>query len=145
MYYQLFDIETVILRYFNVYGPREPMKGQYAPVIGIFKRQKESGEPLTIVGDGEQRRDFTHVSDVVNANILAATTKLASKFLGTVFNIGTGKNYSINEIAKMYNHKYINIPPRIGESKETLADNQKAKNILFWNPEKTVEDWIKNV
>jgi UDP-glucose 4-epimerase len=144
MYYDLFGLETVIFRYFNIYGPKEPAKGQYAPVIGIFKRQKESGEPLTIVGNGEQRRDFTHVDDVVDANILAATASIDKKLLGTVFNIGSGVNHSINEIAKMYNHESINIPPRIGESKETLADNQKAKSILSWSPKKTVEDWIKN-
>jgi UDP-glucose 4-epimerase len=145
MYTNLFNVETVIFRYFNVYGPHEPMRGQYAPVIGIFRRQAAANEPLTIVGDGEQRRDFTHVDDVVNANILAATANIDKSLLGTVFNIGSGKNYSVNEIAKMYNHKSINIPPRIGESRKTLADNQKAKNILLWNPEKTVEDWIKNV
>lgn len=144
MYTNLFSLETIILRYFNVYGPREPMRGQYAPVIGIFKRQKDANEPLTIVGDGEQRRDFTHVDDVVNANILAATFDVDKNILGTVFNIGTGTNYSINEIAKMHNHEFINIPPRVGESRETLANNQKAKNILSWSPEKTVEDWIKN-
>jgi UDP-glucose 4-epimerase len=145
MYTNLFNVETVIFRYFNVYGPHEPMRGQYAPVIGIFRRQAAANEPLTIVGDGEQRRDFTHVDDVVNANILAATANIDKSLLGTVFNIGSGKNYSVNEIAKMYNHESINIPPRIGESRKTLADNQKAKNILLWNPEKTVEDWIKNV
>jgi UDP-glucose 4-epimerase len=143
MYYELFDLETVILRYFNVYGPREPMKGQYAPVIGIFKRQKETGKPLTIVGDGEQRRDFTHVFDVVNANILAATTKLASKFLGTVFNIGTGINYSINEISKFYNHETINIPARVGESRVTLANNEKAVQNLSWKPKQNLNEYFK--
>jgi UDP-glucose 4-epimerase len=143
MYYKLFDLETVILRYFNVYGPREPMKGQYAPVIGIFKRQKEAGEPLTIVGDGEQRRDFTHVFDVANANILAATTKLASEFLGTVFNIGTGINYSVNEISKFYNHETINIPTRVGESRVTLANNKKAVQNLNWKPKQNLNEYFK--
>jgi UDP-glucose 4-epimerase len=142
MYYQLFDIETVILRYFNVYGPREPMKGQYAPVIGIFKRQKESGEPLTIVGDGEQRRDFTHVFDVAKANILAATAKLSSNLLGTVFNVGTGKNYSINEISKFYNHETVNIPDRPGESRITLANNNKALQHLDWEPTQKLEEYF---
>lgn len=145
MYTNLFGVETVIFRYFNVYGPREPMRGQYAPVIGIFRRQVNASELLTIVGDGEQRRDFTHVDDVVSANILAATASIDKSLLGTVFNIGSGKNYSINEIAKMYNHESVNIPPRIGESRETLADNQKARNILSWNPQKTIDDWIKGV
>jgi UDP-glucose 4-epimerase len=143
MYYQLFDLETVILRYFNVYGPREPMKGQYAPVIGIFRRQKEAGEPLTIIGDGEQRRDFTHVFDVVNANILAATTKLSSEVLGTVFNVGTGTNYSINEISKFYDYDSVNMPPRPGESKETLADNSKAGKFLNWEPKEKLNEYFK--
>lgn len=142
MYTKLFNLETVILRYFNVYGNREPMKGQYAPVIGIFKRQKESGKPLTIVGDGEQRRDFTNVLDVVQANLLAATTDLSSKFLGTVFNIGTGKNYSINEIAEMYEHQSINISPRPGEARETLANNFKAVNILGWKPTIDLHEYL---
>jgi UDP-glucose 4-epimerase len=144
MYNDLFNLETVILRYFNVYGPRNPSKGQYAPVISIFKRQKDSDEPLTIVGDGEQRRDFTHVNDVINANILAATKDIDKEFLGTVFNIGTGKNYSINQIAKMFNHKSINMPNRLGESRITLADNSKAKNILSWTPNIDIESWIVN-
>jgi UDP-glucose 4-epimerase len=143
MYYELFNLETIILRYFNVYGPREPMKGQYAPVIGIFKRQKNSKEPLTIVGNGEQRRDFTHVFDVVNANILAATTKLSSEVLGTVFNIGTGTNYSINEISKFYDHDSVNVSPRPGESKETLANNSKAVKFLSWQPKEKLNEYFK--
>ena len=143
MYTKLFGLETVILRYFNVYGNREPMRGQYAPVIGIFRRQKTANEPLTIVGDGEQRRDFTNVRDVVQANILAAMKKIPSKFLGTVFNVGTGNNYSINEIAKLYGHESINMPPRTGESRETLANNFKATNILGWKPTVSLEDYLK--
>ena len=143
MYTDLYGLETVILRYFNVYGNHEPMKGQYAPVIGIFKRQKNNGEPLTIVGDGEQRRDFTNVKDVVEANILAATAKIPNDLLGTVFNVGTGINYSVNEIVKMYSHESINIPPRPGEARETLADNSKAKSILGWKPTVFLEDYLK--
>lgn len=144
MYTDLFNLDTIILRYFNVYGPREPMRGQYAPVIGIFRRQKENNEALTVVGDGDQRRDFTHIYDVVNANILAATEDVDKKFFGTVFNIGTGKNYSVNEIAQMYNHNVTNIPPRVGESKETLANNEKAKKLLGWSPQQSLEEWIKS-
>lgn len=143
MYSDLFGLETVILRYFNVFGPREPISGQYAPVIGIFKRQKDNNEPLTIVGDGEQRRDFTHVYDVVNANFLAATAKLDTMFFGTVFNIGTGINYSINELASMYNHSTVNIPPRKGESRYTMANNFKAKRFLNWDPKFNIKDYIK--
>lgn len=142
MYNDLFELETVILRYFNVYGPRNPSSGQYAPVISIFNRQKNNNEPLTIVGDGEQRRDFTHVYDVVNANILAATKDIDKKFLGTIFNVGTGKNYSINEIAAMFDHDTKNIPARLGESRITLANIDKTKTILEWNPKFNIEEYI---
>jgi UDP-glucose 4-epimerase len=144
MYTNLFGLKTVIFRYFNVYGERQPLKGQYAPVIGIFLRQKNDGESLTIVGDGEQRRDFIHVSDVVNANILAATTEIDGKFYGTVFNVGSGKNYSVNEIASMISDKTVNISPRIGESRVSLANNSKLKTILGWESKVDVFEWIKN-
>ena len=106
MYYNLYGFETVCLRYFNVFGQRSPTRGQYAPVIGIFRRQKEAGESLTIVGDGSQKRDFIHVEDVARANYLASVMPLKNmaKFVGhdytgEVFNVGSGKNYSIQEIA----------------------------------------------
>lgn len=142
MYYNLFGLETVVLRYFNVYGLNEPTKGQYAPVIGLFKRQKASGKPLTIVGDGEQRRDFTHVSDVVSANILASQADMPSNAIGTVFNIGTGINYSVNEIVKMFDHHSVNIPTRPGEARLTLANNIKSKSILGWEPKTKLKDQI---
>ena len=82
MYNDLFGLKTIFFRYFNVYGERQPLIGQYAPVVGLFLEQKKKGEPLTIVGDGEQRRDFTHVSDVVQANILAATKDIDGEFYG---------------------------------------------------------------
>tara|TARA_B100002019_G_C21119745_1_gene522721 strand:+ start:152 stop:865 length:714 start_codon:yes stop_codon:yes gene_type:complete len=85
MYYDLYGLETVVLRYFNVFGERSPTRGQYAPVIGIFQRQRDAGEPLTIVGDGSQRRDFIYVGDVAKANYLAATSNLEGYF-GQVFN-----------------------------------------------------------
>lgn len=143
MYSDLFGLETVILRYFNVYGQREPARGPYAPIIGIFKRQKDNDEMLTVVGDGEQRRDFTHVDDVVQANILAFKSKIPKEFFGTVFNIGTGVNYSINEIVQMINHKYIHIDARIGESRMTLADNNKSKSILGWQPTVNLKEYIE--
>jgi UDP-glucose 4-epimerase len=142
MYTDLFGLPTVIFRYFNVYGERQPIRGQYAPVIGIFLRQKNNGHPLTIVGDGNQKRDFVHVSDVVNANIVAATADIDDKFYGTVFNVGSGKNYSVNEIAKMISNDRVNISPRIGELMISLADNNKIKNILGWQPKVNVIEWI---
>jgi UDP-glucose 4-epimerase len=154
MYSSLYNLETIIFRYFNVYGERQPLKGQYAPVIGIFQRQKKNNEPLTIVGDGEQRRDFTHVSDVVNANILAATKKFEEwqtentkqylyKF-GQIYNVGTGTNYSVNEIAKLIGGNTINIPARLGEARITLANIDKIKKHLNWKPSIDLPTWIKS-
>jgi UDP-glucose 4-epimerase len=142
MYTSLYGLQTICFRYFNVYGERQPLRGQYAPVIGIFLRQRAAGEPLTIVGDGEQRRDFTHVSDVVNANILAAITEVDSCMFGQVFNVGTGKNYSVNEIAAMISDNTVNIPPRLGESRITLANNTKLKTTFNWESKINLEEWI---
>ena len=142
MYTELFDLETVILRYFNAYGNRQPVRGQYAPVMGIFGRQKSEGDLLTIVGDGNQRRDFVNVIDIVNANILAAESNLSEDSLGSVFNIGSGISYSVNEVADMYNHPTINIPARLGEMKETLANTEKAKSLLGWNATIDLREWL---
>ena len=142
MYTDLFGLPTVIFRYFNVYGERQPLKGQYAPVIGIFLRQRDAGESLTIVGDGEQRRDFTHVSDVVSANILAATKDVNDENYGQLYNVGNGVNYSINEIADVISDNQKNISPRIGESRVTLANNNKLKRIFGWEPKINLMEWI---
>ena len=141
MYTNLFGLNTVFFRYFNVYGERQPLKGQYAPVIGIFLRQRAANESLTIVGDGEQRRDFTHVSDVVEANYLMATKDLPSEVFGQVHNVGTGTNHSVNEIADMISKNQVHIPPRKGESRVTLADNNRLRN-LGWEPKVTIDTWI---
>lgn len=145
MYSELYGLETVVLRYFNVYGPREPKKGQYSPVIGIFQRQRSAGQELTVVGDGTQRRDFTHVYDVVRANMLASEAKLEASDFGTVFNIGSGTNISVNEIADMMYDKKVFLPTRPGEMKETLADNSRAKEKLGWRPTFKVEDYIMSL
>ncbi len=142
IYSELFNLETVILRYFNVYGPRQPVSGPYSPVLSIFDRQKKNNEPLTIIGDGDQRRDFVHVTDVVNANILAATKSIPEYLFGSIFNIGSGMNYSVNEIAAVYNNKTINLPARLGEMRETLANNEKAQKILGWKPQKDLISYI---
>ena len=142
MYTRLFGLQTVILRYFNVYGERSPTKGQYAPVIGLFFKQKAAGESLTIVGDGLQRRDFTHVADVVEANLCAASTQNSSA-LGEVFNVGTATNHSILEIAKMISDNISYLPPRPGEARETLANIEKIKTLLGWAPKIKLESWLK--
>ena len=138
MYYSLHGLRTITLRYFNVYGVRQPLKGQYAPVIGLFEEQKKRGEPLTIVGDGEQRRDFTHVSDVVNANLCAMMTNWTG-----VMNIGTGKNHSVNEIAAMISDNTVNIPARDGEARETLANCDRAK-LMTWAANYNLEDYFND-
>ena len=143
MYTDLYDLKTITFRYFNVYGDRAPQRGQYAPVIGIFNRQRTAGEPLTIVGDGEQRRDFIHVSDVVRANILAATMDVDDKSYGKVYNVGTGKNYSVNQIADWISYNQTNIPPRKGEVRESLAYIQRIKNTFGWKPRVDLEQWVK--
>ncbi len=142
MYSDLFDLNTVSLRYFNVYGDRQPLVGQYAPVIGLFLEQWKKGEAFTIVGDGEQRRDFTHVDDVVKANIAAA--ERASDISGELINVGTGTNYSVNQIADMICNQYTKnfIPPRPAESRVTLADISKAKKLLGYMPSIQISDWI---
>jgi UDP-glucose 4-epimerase len=143
LYTKLYGLKTIILRYFNVYGERSPTTGQYAPVIGIFLRQKNAGEPLTIVGDGEQRRDFVHVRDVANANIMSALANLEEECYGQVYNIGNGENISILEIAQMISDNYIHIRPREGEARTTLACIDKAKNTFGWNPNLNLNQWIE--
>jgi len=143
MYTDLYGLNTIIFRYFNVFGERAPRKGQYAPVTGIFLRQKAAGEPLTIVGDGEQRRDYIYVKDVANANVMAAISNPDDDAYGQVYNIGSGKNYSVNEIASFISDDTINIPPRIGEARNSLANIDKIQKTFAWKPEIDVEEWIK--
>jgi len=143
MYTDLYGLNTIIFRYFNVLGERAPRKGQYAPVTGIFLRQKEAGESLTIVGDGEQRRDYIYVKDVANANIMAAISNPDEDAYGQVYNVGSGKNYSVNEIASFISDDTINIPPRIGEARNSLANIDKIQKTFAWKPEIDVEQWIK--
>jgi len=143
MYTDLYGLNTIIFRYFNVFGERAPRKGQYAPVTGIFLRLKAAGEPLTIVGDGEQRRDYIYVKDVANANVMAAISNPDDDAYGQVYNVGSGKNYSVNEIASFISDDTINIPPRIGEARNSLANIDKIKKTFAWKPEVDVEEWIK--
>jgi UDP-glucose 4-epimerase len=143
MYTELYGLNTIIFRYFNVFGERAPRKGQYAPVTGIFLRQKAAGEPLTIVGDGEQRRDYIYVKDVANANVMAAISNPDDEAYGQVYNVGSGKNYSVNEIASFISDDTINIPPRVGEARNSLANIEKIQKTFAWKPEMNVEEWIK--
>ena len=143
MYTDLYGLNTIIFRYFNVFGERAPRKGQYAPVTGIFLRQRAAGEPLTIVGDGEQRRDYIYVKDVANANVMAAISNPDDDAYGQVYNVGSGKNYSVNEIASFISDDTINIPPRIGEARNSLANIDKIQKTFACKPDVDVEQWIK--
>ena len=145
MYYNLYGLETVSLRYFNVFRHRSPTRGQYPPVIGIFKRQRDAGEPLTIVGDGSQKSDFVHVEDVARANYLASIMPLqrwGHDYTGDLFNVGSGKNYSIKQIADAISDDQIFIPKRDGEMQTTIADISKIGSVIGWQPEIDVLEWI---
>lgn len=142
LYHRMWGLETVIFRYFNVFGERQPTKGQYAPVVGLFLKQVQNGEPMSIVGDGEQRRDFTYVKDIVSANLLAAKST-NEKIFGEILNVGTGTNTSVNELADLIGGKRINIQQRPGEARETLADNSKIREMLGWKPTVFIEEWVK--
>ena len=138
---KVYGLETVCLRYFNVYGEKQNIDGAYALVIGIFLNQRFNKKPLTVRGDGSQRRDFTYVGDVVKANILASKSKDVGA--GEIINIGYGKNKSINEIASYIGGSIKYIEPVL-EPFETLADNLKAKKLLNWEPKQDVKSWIKD-
>lgn len=174
LFSNLYDLKTVSLRYFNVYGPRQLLTGAYATVVGIFFKQALAGKPLTIVGDGNIKRDFTHVYDVVRANLLAAQSNKVGR--GEVINIGTGSNHSINQVAAMVlsplmpeqrsdkyqiktagvdtgatevvlaeavkNNLVVYLPARPGESRRTLANNSKARELLNWKPTVTLEEGL---
>jgi UDP-glucose 4-epimerase len=144
LYSQLYDLPTIVLRYFNVYGPREPIKGQYAPVIGLFKRQNKNGEHMTIVTPGDQRRDFTYIDDVVDANICAMSTNIQHD----IYNVGTGKNYSMWDLAKMIHSgsavPVTFIPERPAEVFETLADISRTTKDLNWKPKHALIDKIND-
>jgi len=141
MFSQVYGIETVSLRYFNVYGERQNLGGAYATVVGIFIKQCLDKTPMTINGSGNNRRDYTYVGDVVNANLLAMTSPLVGS--GEVINIGSGKNLSTNEVAEMIGDKKVHQDAVI-EPKRTLADIKKAKDLLGWEPKVRLENWILN-
>ncbi len=139
MFFQAYKIETVSLRYFNIYGERQNLGGAYAAVIGIFIKQCLDDIPMTINGDGNQKRDFVYIGDVVRANILAAQSNKVG--YGEVINIGSGKNISINDIAQLIGDNTIYKKP-VNEPFANLADVSKAKKLLDWEPLVQLEDWI---
>lgn len=133
-----FNLPCVVLRYFNVYGPRQPETGAYALVLGIFLRRHIEGKTLEIHGDGAQRRDFVHVCDVVAANIAA----YESTVRGEIFNVGSGTSLSVQQLADMISPDQIHTEARKGDSLATLADIAKIRNALGWTPKVRFEDGL---
>ena len=135
---QVYKLPAVSLRFFNVYGTRSRTSGTYGAVFGVFLAQKLAGTAYTIVGDGEQTRDFTYVGDVVRANLLAADSAADG-----VYNVGSGQSYSINQIADFIGGEKEYLPARVGDPRHTLADNSSAAFMLKWKPTINLETWIK--
>lgn len=142
LFSQIYGLSTVSLRYFNLYGPNAPTAGDYALVIGKFLEQRKQGKPLTIVPDGTQSRDFTHVRDAVRANLLAAESLKVGK--GEVINIGGGNNKTVLEVANLIGGPTVFIEPRV-EPKHTRADIAKAKELLGWSPEISLEEGVREL
>jgi len=143
LYSNVYDIDTAICRFYNVYGPHQIEKGTYATLLGIFQKQYREGKPLTIVGTGEQRRDFTHIDDIVDGLIKCSE----QSFKGKIFELGRGVNFSINEIADMFGKDYPKkyIEQRPGEYDVTLADYSVANKILGWIPTKNISEYVDKV
>lgn len=145
LFFQTWNLPIINLRYFNVYGERMPMTGQYAPVIGCFLKQKKAGKKITVVGDGSQIRDFVYVKDVVEANIKAAFTENI-KCLGETFNVGTGTGYTILQIAKFFTNNDVTkikfLPPRAGEVRSSISCNKKVKTLLKFQTQNNLFDWL---
>ncbi len=131
MFDRIFDLPVIVLRYFNVYGPRQPQAGAYALVLGIFLRRKFENKPLEVHGSGVQRRDFVHVRDVADANIAA----FESPRRAATYNVGSGTNISVKELANMISPQQVHISRRPGDAEVTLADISRIRDELGWRPQ----------
>ncbi|WP_435156886.1 NAD-dependent epimerase/dehydratase family protein [Haladaptatus sp. DFWS20] len=146
LYEELYGLETVALRYFNIYGPRQS-SGDYSGVISIFNRQATNGEPITVDGEGKQTRDFVHVDDVVKANLLAATTD----HVGEAYNIGTGESVTINELAETIldvsgsSSEIVHTDPRPGDIQESEAEISKANEKLGYEPTISLHEGLQSI
>ena len=136
-----FGLPCIVFRYFNVYGPRQPETGAYALVLGIFLRRHAEGKTLEIHGGGEQRRDFVHVRDIVSANLAA----LKSDVHGEIFNVGSGTNISVKELADLISPEQVHTEGRKGDSLATLADISKIKAALGWSPQVSFAEGLKEL
>lgn len=144
LYHKLFGVKVQIVRPFNVYGPRQPEDPEQSTLIGAFSRQLKSGQPLEITGTGNQRRDFIHVDDLTDG-LLALLQDGVNWSEVNIFNLGTGKNYSVNEIAGMFEHPVRYLPARPGEVMDTLADIGYTQSVLAWMPKHELGDYVKNI
>ena len=140
-YASIFNMPNISFRFFNVYGPRLNTSGQYSAVFGKFLSQKINKKPLTIVGDGRQTRDFIYVEDLIDAFIKISKSKLVNK----IYNLGSGKETSINKIAKLFGGKKVFIAKRLDEPKRSLAEISKIKKDISWKPKTTIEEGIKKL
>jgi len=148
LYNKVYGLPTSICRFYNVYGEHQLEEGAYATVIGIFEKQYREGKALTVTGDGEQRRDFTHIDDIVDGIVRCGLNLLGDNPIasGQAYELGRGKNYSINEITEMFGQTEVEyIPPRKGEYPFTLADYTKANKELGWIPTLNIKDYISEV
>jgi UDP-glucose 4-epimerase len=144
LYSNVYDLPTTICRFYNVYGPHQLESGTYATVIGIFEKQHREETPLTVTGDGLQRRDFTHVDDIVDGIVKCG--EQIDKSNGKIFELGRGVNHSIIEITKMFGDVKVEyIPARLGEYDVTLADYSKARELLGWNPIRNLDEYITGI
>ena len=141
LYKKHFGVDVSICRFYNVYGPHQLTEGKYCTVVGIFERQYKNGEPLTITGDGFQRRDFTHIDDIVDGMILTSENETCWDEI----ELGRGHNHSINELADMFNTKITYIDERPGEARETLCDTLVAKRLIGYEPKVNINDYIEEV
>tara|TARA_B100000989_G_scaffold298527_1_gene288278 strand:+ start:5317 stop:6162 length:846 start_codon:yes stop_codon:yes gene_type:complete len=146
MYRRVYDMNIEIVRFYNVYGPKEIVHGEWAAVIGIWRSQIKNNLSLTIVGDGEQKRDFTHVHDIVDALLKIGINK--TKF-NNEWELGTGINYSLNEVYQMFKEKFgvdkIHINDQLGNYRETLRIDNKALKLLNWKPKDRLKKYIMNL
>ena len=149
LYYKVYNLPTAICRFYNVYGEHQLEDGAYATVVGIFEKQYRENKPLTVTGDGKQRRDFTHIDDIVDGIVRCGTGLLGDNPIssGQAYELGRGTNFSINELADMFGKDYPKeyIPARNGEYPFTLADYTKANQELGWHPTKDIKNYISGV
>lgn len=139
----IYGLETVCLRYFNVYGPRQVTEGAYRLVISIFMDQRRMGQPMTVHGDGEQTRDFTWVGDVVRANILAGESDRVGH--GEPINVGAGAEVSVNRVAELIGGPVVHVAPRGFDERFKRAGIQRARELLGWEPEVHIEEGIRRI